>query len=71
MIINVFCTKYCMNKWKVFRGNRKKPTVAPISDWNENEWKKERKMKRPKRLKSKQMTKFIELQSNSEFYTRL
>jgi len=60
-----------MNKWKVFRGNRKKPTVAPISDWNENEWKKERKMKRPKRLKSKQMTKFIELQSNSEFYTRL
>ena len=48
-----FCSGYCVNEWKC---KKTKPKyVLKSSDWFEDEWKMERKINRPKRLKQKKI----------------
>lgn len=48
-----FCSAYCVEEWKC---KKTKPKyVTGCADWYEEEWKIERKINRPKRLKRKKI----------------
>jgi hypothetical protein len=49
-----FCASYCVDAWKQnFKGNRVKPEYPSAADWDEADWKAERKRTRKPRPKPK------------------
>jgi len=51
-----FCDKYCVELWQYYypsHKNRNRPDYAPISDWDEPQCMRERKINRLPRLKNR------------------